>query len=215
MSATTETSRDAEAIISEGPGTISREAITVLSGQNLEANTVLGKVAIGAASAAAYAGNTGNGTMGAITAGKGAVPGVYKLTIIEPAANAGRFQVESPSGVIVGVGTVAVAFSGGGLGFTLADGATDFVAGDGFDITVAAGSGKYKAYDDDATDGSDVACGILIHATDATDGDTLASAIVRMAEVKADVLVWGAGVTTEGEKTAAYADLEARNIFAR
>lgn len=91
-----------------------------------------------AATAAAVAGasNTGNGAMGAITVTAGAQRGVYQLVIIEPGANVGNFALYDPSGVFVLRGTVASAFSGGGLAFTLADGATDFVAGDSFAITV-------------------------------------------------------------------------------
>lgn len=90
------------------------------------------------ATSAAWATNTGNGVMGAITVSAGAKIGVYKLAVIEPGANVGTFIVEDPDGMIVSVkGTVASAFSGGGLAFTLADGGTDFVSGDGFDITVA------------------------------------------------------------------------------
>jgi hypothetical protein len=89
------------------------------------------------ATAAALGTNTGNGTMGTITVSTGAVPGVYVLRIIEPGANVGTFVVEGPNGVQIGDGVVATAFSAGGLAFTLADGATDFVAGDSFAITVA------------------------------------------------------------------------------
>lgn len=89
------------------------------------------------ATAAALGTNTGNGTMGSITASAGAKVGRYTLTIVEPAANAGAFVVTDPDGVQIGDGAVASAFSAGGLAFTLADGATDFVAGDSFAITVA------------------------------------------------------------------------------
>src|SRR5690242_4149823 len=129
------------------------KAITALSGQNLVRGQVVGAVTVGAAVAAAFAGNTGNGVMGAVTTGANAKPGVYKVVIVEPAANAGTFIVEDPDGNIVGRGTVAVAFVGP-INFTLADGATDFIAGDGFDVTVAAGSGKYKSSVLAATDGS-------------------------------------------------------------
>lgn len=80
--------------------------------------------------------NTGDGAMGAVTVTAQTPVGRYKLRFIEPAANAGRFAVFGPDGVCIGTGTVAVAFSAGGLAFTLADGATDFVAGDGFTIDV-------------------------------------------------------------------------------
>lgn len=95
----------------------------------------------GTAVAAAVAGNTGNGTMGAVTVSAGAKAGVYTLTITEPAANAGAFVVEDPDGINIGNGDVAAAFSAGGLAFTLADGATDFAAGDQFTITVTLTAG--------------------------------------------------------------------------
>lgn len=88
------------------------------------------------AGATANAGNTGNGAFGAITVSSGAKEGTYKVNITAAAANAGTFVVEDPDGNIVGYGTVAVAFSKGGIAFTLADGATDFVVGDGFTFPV-------------------------------------------------------------------------------
>jgi len=189
MTTYTENLHAGACIASEATGTRSRDAITVLSGQNLKANAVLGKVTKGAASSAAFAGNTGTGAMGTVTLGAGAKVGVYKLVIIEPGANAGVFTVEDPDGVTIGRGTVAVAFSAGGLSFTLAD-ATDFVAGDGFNITVAAGSGKYVEYDDAGTDGREVAAGILFDDVDASSADKPGVAIVRAAEIASAKLVW-------------------------
>lgn len=100
------------------------------------AGLIGGEALVGTAVAAAQVGNTGNGTMGAVTVSAGAKAGLYSLEIIEPAANAGTFIVLDPDGVEVGTGNVAAAFNAGGIAFTLADGATDFVAGDGFNITV-------------------------------------------------------------------------------
>lgn len=91
-------------------------------------------------SAAKSGGNTGDGTMGTVTVASGTTAGVYALRIVTAATNAGFFEVTGPDGKIVGTGNVAAAFSGGGLSFTLADGATDFVVGDGFDITVTSPS---------------------------------------------------------------------------
>ena len=49
--------------------------------------------------------------------------------------------VAHESGAVIGpVGTVAVAYSFGGLAFTLADGSQDFIVGEGFDITVTGGN---------------------------------------------------------------------------
>jgi len=104
------------------------------------------------ASSAAFAGNTGDGAMGEVTVGANAKAGAYKLVIIEPAANAGKFQVEDPDGIIIGTGTVGVEYSiGTHITFTLADGSTDFVAGDGFTITVAAAGtgGEFEVRDPD------------------------------------------------------------------
>jgi hypothetical protein len=89
-----------------------------------------------AATSEALGTNTGNGTMGAVTVSAGAKQGVYTLTIIEPGANVGTFIVTDPDGDQIGDGVVGSAFSAGGLAFTLADGSTDFVAGDSFAITV-------------------------------------------------------------------------------
>lgn len=98
---------------------------------------VVGGTFSATASSAALGTNTGNGTMGTITVSAGAKQGVYTLTIIEPGANVGTFVVEDPDGLQIGDGVVGTAFSAGGLAFTLADGATDFVAGDSFAITVS------------------------------------------------------------------------------
>jgi hypothetical protein len=185
---------------------------TVSESQTASSTTI---TATGATSAA-YASNTGNGTMGAVTHSAGAKVGDYKLTIVEPGTNLGTFVVEDPDGITIGRGVVASAFSAGGLAFTLADGSTDFAAGDGFTITVAANDGKYVAYDNDATNGAETAAGILLEDVDTTSAEASAWILADgPAVVAKGNLVWGAGVTTEGEKTAAYADLLARGIKCR
>lgn len=107
----------------------------------LSTGKIIPRAAATALAAVATAGtNTGNGAMGAITVGAGAQAGTYTLRITRAAANAGDFVVEDPNGQIVGYGAVGSAFSGGGLSFTLADGATDFVLNDSFSIAVAGGT---------------------------------------------------------------------------
>jgi hypothetical protein len=215
MTVKTETLHAGSFIESEANGTRSRERITVLSGQNLLAGAVLGAVLAGATgNAVAFAGNTGNGAMGAITVTGPAKNGDYKLIIIEPATNAGVFQVEDPDGLFVGKGSVAAAFSAGGLAFTLADGATDFVAGDGFTITVSGGTSKYKKYENAAVDGSQIAVAVLWDDVDASAADKAGVAIVRNAEVKNAALVWDAGQSA-GDKAAGLVDLAKRGIIAR
>lgn len=217
MTTYTEPYRSFEALLSEGDGSISREAITIVAGAgDLAAGTVLGKITIGAtAEATAFASNTGDGTMGEITVSAGAIPGTYKLVVIAEDTDAGTFTVEDPNGVFVGTGAVDAEFDAGGLTFTLADGAEDFNLGDGFDIVVAAGSGLWTGYDDGNDDGSQVAAGVLMQATDASgNANVSATAIVRLAEVKKDALQWISGVDA-GAKTKAYADLALVNIIAR
>lgn len=203
----------------EHPNTYCREAITVLAGSGsaraLTSGMVLGKVALGAATPAAVGGNTGNGTIGAVTVALGAKAGVYNLVCIEPATNAGKFQVTDPDGIVVGVATVAVAFLAGGLGFTIADGSTDFVSGDAFTITVAAGSGKFVQIDFASAVGADKAAGILLLDVTAPDGaDAKGTAVVRDAIVSSAGLTWPGGATTD-QKNAAIAQLLAMGIVVR
>lgn len=90
--------------------------------------------------AAAWAGNaanTGALTMKAVTPlGVNVKEGVYKVVCIEPASDAGAFQVFDPDGILIGVATVGVEFTSTHVQFTIADGATNFLAGEGFNITV-------------------------------------------------------------------------------
>lgn len=201
--------RAADFILSEAQGHRSRENAVLLSGESVVAGQVLGAVEVGTGASAAQAGNTGNGVMGAITVGAGAKAGVYHLEIIEPAANAGTFYLEDPDGVEVGTGNVAVAFSAGGIGFTLADGGTDFVAGDGFNITVAAGSGKYRKFATANTDGSQHPHVVSLYAYTAS-ADMPIAIIARDAEVNLKALTYPAG-----QDAAVIAGLLERGIIAR
>ena len=197
----------------------SRDVVTVLAGSGadrvLTTGMVLGRITKGAATGAAVAGNTGNGTITAApTVGAAAKPGVYRLVCIEPATDAGKFSVEDPDGLLVGIATVAVQFTTH-LTFTIADGSTDFASGDSFTITVAAGSGKVKQIDFAATDGSDVACGILLLDTTALDGvDKSGVAIVRNSIVSDNGITWPAGASTD-QKNAAIAHLKSAGILVR
>ena len=213
MTVLTEGQHTGEFLVTEANGSLSRETVTVLSGQNLKPGHVLGKVAVGTATGAAVSGNTGNGTIGTVSAGATAKAGVYTATCIEPAANGGTFTVEDPDGVNVGTAAVGSAFTGPVV-FTIADGATDFVAGDRFTITVAAGSGKYKEYNPANTDGSQTAVAILYAAVDATAADTEGVVIARHAEVNAAELVWFSSADAN-QKSAGLAQLKNHDIVAR
>lgn len=191
-----------EFISSEAPGSRSREAVTIASGSGVCApGLVLGQVTVGTISAAAGAGNTGNGTIGTVTAAAGIKPGVYTVVMIEPITNLGTYVLEDPIGITVGRGFVGTAFSGGHLAFTIADGATDFVAGDRFLITVAAGNLQYRPWDPANTDGSNVVAGILYDQVDATSAARRATALVRDCEVTSAELQWKTGITTPQQAT--------------
>ncbi len=192
-----------------------RDIGTILSGQKLAAGTVLGKIALGTAVMTAFANNAVNtGAAAAVTVGAGARPGAHKVVIIEPGSNAGVFQLEGPDGIIIKTGIVGQAFSGGGLGFTIPDGSQDFIAGEGFNIAVAEGSGKFRAIDFASILGADVAVGILFDNVDATDADQKGVVVVRDQAVVAKALIWPAGATTN-QKNAALAQLKAQGIIAR
>jgi hypothetical protein len=75
-------------------------------------------------------------------------------------------------------------------------------------------SGKYKEYDNAASDGSEVAAAMLLDACDATGGDTKAAVIARLAELHYDELVWKSGAS-QGDKDAGVADLAAKDIIVR
>jgi hypothetical protein len=172
---------------------IASKKVTLLSGQNCLRGSVLGKKTAGAGVGAAVAGNAGDGTIGTVSAGVGAQPGVYRITCIEPAANGGQFAVEDPSGVTIGDAVVGTPFVGEVV-FTIADGAADFGAGDQFTVTVAAGTGKYLLSASAAVDGSQEPDAILAEDCDASlaDGEAL---VYTRGDFAESALVFGVGQT--------------------
>lgn len=76
-------------------------------------------------------------------------------------------------------------------------------------------SGKFTAFDNDATDGSQTAVAVLLADTNASSGDVKCVAIARHAIVAKQGLKFGAAVTTQAEKDAAYLELEAAGIVVR
>lgn len=85
--------------------------------------------------------DTGNGTTGTITVGTAAKVGVYEGTIL---AGATTFSLVDPTGVALPNGTLGSAYSQNGLGFTLSNGGTAFVAGDTFTVSVESGTGAMQ-----------------------------------------------------------------------
>lgn len=136
-----------EFILSEAPGGRSRENITVLSGQNLEAGEVVGRVTMGVGKAdiPAVVG-TGDGTMSALFAGPEVEVGSYVVKCITAVANGGVFSVTTPSGDLLpnltltaGAGNTT-AYRSRHINFSITDGSTDFAVDDVFTIVVASGA---------------------------------------------------------------------------
>lgn len=190
---------------SEAPGTRSREAITLKSGENLNAGAVITGTD-GTVTTAADSGNTGNGAFASTPAGvAGVMEGDYRLVVVEPATDGGTFVLYRPDGTVVGKGSVGSAFSDE-LSFTLNDGATDFAAGDAFTITVDAPKWIERAAGIKAR-------GILGQDTDASGGDKAATAVVRDCEVNKGELNHVSGAT-QAQKDQAVRDLKQAGVIA-
>lgn len=206
-------------LVSEAVWTRSRSNETILAGSGadrvLTAGMVLGARLSGTAASVADAGNTGDGAMGAVTVAGNAKDGAYQLVIIETIAALGTFQVEDPDGQIVGTGNVGTVFTGGGLSFTLSDGAADFLAGDRFTITVTQTARKHLQLDPAAGTGEAVPSGLLLADKTAPDGvDVVTAVLVRDAEVNGAEIVYPGGITA-AEKADAIQVLEKLGIIVR
>lgn len=197
---------------------VQRETVTLAQGTSFKLGAVLGRITKGAVSSAAKAGgNTGNGTLTLANpaADATAKPGVYKVRCFQTAVNGGTFTVIDPDGLQIGVALVGQQFANGVI-FTVADGATDFVVGDGFDVTVAAGSGKYRLSPASDVDGSDKAAAVLLEDKDATAADKTVVVLVRgPAVLSKATLVFDASVDQAAEKAAKHAQLADAGIVPR
>lgn len=185
---------------------------------------VLGRAPVAAnvtSSVAIDAGNTGNGvfTIDATTPVlSDAKNGVYRVVCIEPVTNLGTFAVIDPKGVEIGRAIVGATFSNQ-IKFAIADGATDFVAGDAFSVTVGIEDPTdydYKAFDTTATDGCQRAAAVLFDAV-VTDGSTRKRGVVmrRSCELRASDLVWPSSNLTAAQKAQAIQDLNDLGIILR
>lgn len=174
--------------------------VVLAAGQGiLTRGTCLAKKTVGTAAPDVTVGNvigTGNGvlTLADTPYGTGIQEGVYKVIVTEGtvdavsavpysagppevqqveavAAKVGAFIVEKPDGTIEATGKIGTAYNKS-IKFTLADGATNFIAGDLIEITVdlAAGTNQFWKWDTNQTDGREKLLGILGETTDTTNG---------------------------------------------
>lgn len=196
-------------VLSEAAGSRSREAEFLGASQTIQPGQPLARVLNDTGiqvTSAAVAGNTGNGvlTLANPAYSKAAKPGKYLVVCTAAAANGGRFRVDDLDGVQVGEVAVGVAFNKA-VKFTIADGATDFVVGDAFEITVDldAGGESVVAWDPTANDGTEIAACLPLYAGQTGVGERKAIAtMARDAEIIAAELAWPAGVTAEHKETA-------------
>lgn len=199
-----------------------RDKVTILSGEGaLDVNTLLGQILLGAASSGAKSGgNTGNGTFvldNTTPILAGAAAGVYRVRFVTTTS----VRLEDADGKVLG--DIAIGGSTGNsatvqehIKGVLTQGATPFAAGDGFDITIAEGSGKYRKCVLSNVDGSAVAAGVLCHAADATSGDVSAVAVVRGPAIGGRLgLKFDASFDSTAKKNKAVSQLDARGIVVR
>ena len=209
-------------MVSEARGRRSRDVFTVALSQTLVAGQVVGKTAVAASvtsSAAADAGNTGNGTFtldvtNPVSAD--AQNGNYRIVNDLVATNSGEFVVFDPKGVEIGRVAVGATFNNQ-IKFVIADGATDFAIGDAFTVTVGVEETDFQvaAFNPSGTDGTERVAGIMWDNV-TTDGSNTAQAlvIVRDAEVRGVDLTWPNGISAVN-KADAVRKLEALGIIIR
>jgi len=168
----------------------------------------------------AVQGGTGTGAMSAISLGPDAQNGLYRVINRAAVANGGDFEVIGPDGssvgrFLMGTGsTQSASFTSRQINFTLTD-ATDFIAGNYFDVIVAAGSGKVVEFTPTTFDGRHEPYGVLHDAVNATAADKAGVALVRgPAVVESAALGWAAAVTS-AQKAIALQKLAAAGIVAR
>jgi len=214
MAALTETRHRGGFLVSEAPGTGSRDTITLSNTGGAEATfpagLVLGKASTGTATAVAQAGNTGNATISAVTLGPGAQSGRYRVEFL----TATTFNLLDPSDNLLQAGATGTAYSGE-LGFTVTVGGTPMVAGDGFDITVAVTGETHIPFTGAGALGAALATAILVDAVTVAAAGTKAAAVVaRNAEVNWAELKWDAAVDASSTPTPANLKAAARGALA-
>jgi hypothetical protein len=168
------------------------QPIVLAAGSNLPRGTVLGQQTSYSVISAAGT-NTGNGTIGSLSAGVGAEVGTYTLT----ATSSTVFSITTPEGVALPNATVGTAYSNAnGVGFTITAGGTAFVAGDSFTLQVLDSIGNFIVSVRTASDGSQNPSAILADFADATNGPVTTGGYV-MGEFNVNALTYDSSWTPE------------------
>ena len=218
MPATTIVQKISDVVMYEEENLYSRDALAsavfAYTGGGLQeggCGMVVARKSAGAVTAVARAGNTGNGVLGTWTLSTGVRVGVYRAVALEPVTNLGTFALYGPDGNYIARIIVGTAYAGVGVAGTIADGATDWLAGDTIDITVAPATVQdIVPWVPSASDGSDEVLGIMLIAN--TVAIDRAVVLVRESIVKLSQLVWAASVTTQAQRDVAIAALNRMGI---
>ncbi len=201
--------REANGFLSRDKGNILNETAADVS---MEAGLILSLATPVVADFVVSEGNTGNGTVGAITVAAGTPPTNYDIAFTD----ATDFTVTAPNGTVLGTGTTGTAFAAGGLSFTITAGTSAFVAGDSFTIVVVpAGPAQYTPY----TGGSAAAAILYDRLYVLAETAQHVTVITRMAEVNGSELQWDPSVTGAANaatlRAQALAQLATAGIVAR
>ena len=121
--------------------------------------------------------------------------GAYNLECVEAITNGGRFKLVDPNGAVLtdqllmtaGAGAATI-FTVAGMQFTVTDGATDFVVGDKFSLTVAA-DGKIVVFATDGVGGAQNPKGVLSYDVTATEAGNEAIRMLVTGKVRKERLV--------------------------
>lgn len=152
---------------------------------------------------AADGGNTGNGTITALSVAAGSVVplvGIYLLTLVETITEGGVFELTDPNGAIVGssllldpAGEATTIFEVAGLLFSVVDGSTDFVLADFFTLTVAT-NGKMVPFSITGAGGAQIPTEVLTaDVTAAGAGDEFTRGMVSGEVKKERLIIKGSG----------------------
>lgn len=219
MTTFTEGRHPGEFLLSEANFHRSRDNAVVAVSQAILPGTVLAKKAVVAdivATASADAGNTassGTIAMDATPVTSSVKDGRY----IGVATAATKVEWEDPTGKQIGVSTHGALFNKGGIRLTITAGGTPNVAGDRFYVDVKADAEDFQfvAFNQDGTDGSEIAAAIALYGvTTPADATGKIAIIARDAEVNANCLEWPADIEA-AEKADAIQSLAAAGIIVR
>lgn len=135
--ALTETTHAGGHILSEPDGNRGRENGTLITGQDLAAGTVLGRITkVQAAGPIPAISGTGTGAMTALSFGPDVQVGVYTITLLATSATA-AYSVTAPDGTVLPNGAVGTAYVSTHASFLISSAGT-MTIGDSYALTVTA-----------------------------------------------------------------------------